>query len=63
MARGEVFRLIGMHPRLGSKIFPPMLNEGLLISDSPKGRVRLGFPTHAAGYWFPELYPAESPEN
>lgn len=63
MARGEVFRLIGMHPRLGSKILPLLLNEGLLMTDSLKGKVRLGFPTHAAGYWFPELYPAESPEN
>jgi Fic family protein len=63
MARGEVFRITGMHPRLGSKILSNMLSEGLLVSNSPKGAVRLGFPTHAAGYWLPELYPAESPEE
>jgi len=63
MARGEVFRLIGMHPRTGSKILRPLLEEGLLISDSPKGAVRLGFPTHAAGYWLPDLYPAESSDQ
>jgi len=33
------------------------LEEGLLVSDSPKGEVRLGFPIHAAGWYFPELYP------
>jgi Fic family protein len=63
MARGEVFRLTGMHPRTGSKVLQPLLEEALLVSDSPKGAVRLGFPTHAAGYWFPDLYPAESPEQ
>lgn len=61
IARGEVFRLIGIHPRTGSKVLQSLLEEGLGVSDSPKGPVRLGFPTHAAGYWFPDLYPAESP--
>jgi Fic family protein len=61
MARGEVFRLAGIHPRTGSKVLQNLLEGGLLLSDSPKGPVRLGFPTHAAGYWFPDLYPAEPP--
>jgi hypothetical protein len=34
-----------------------LLEEGLLVSDSPKGEVRLGFPIHAAGWYFPDLYP------
>jgi Fic family protein len=63
MARGEVFRLVGIHPRMGSKVLQTLLEEGLVVSDSPKGPVRLGFPTHAAGYWFPDLYPAESPHQ
>ena len=62
-ARGEVFRLIGIHPRMGSKVLQTLLEEGLVVSDSPKGPVRIGFPTHAAGYWFPDLYPAESPNR
>jgi Fic family protein len=62
-ARGEVFRLIGIHPRMGSKVLQTLLEEGLVVSDSPKGAVRLGFPTHAARYWFPDLYPAESPHQ
>lgn len=59
IARGEVFRLIGMSERSGRDILSGLLEEGLLISDSPRGPVRLGFPAHAAGFWFPELYPAE----
>lgn len=63
MARGEAFRLAGIHPRTGSKLLQTLLEEGLVVSDSPKGPIRLGFPTHAAGYWFPDLYPAQSPDQ
>jgi Fic family protein len=59
IARGEVFRLIGMSERSGRDILGSLLEEGLLVSDSARGPVRLGFPTHAAGYWFPDLYPPE----
>jgi Fic family protein len=59
IARGEVFRLTGMKPRTGSGVLQSLLEEGLLVSDTPKGPVRLGFPAHAAGYWFPALYPME----
>jgi DNA-binding IclR family transcriptional regulator len=61
IARGEVFRIIGMSERTGRDILKSLLEEGLLVSDSERGPVRLGFPTHAAGYWFPDLYPPESP--
>jgi hypothetical protein len=36
-----------------------LLAEGLLVSDTPKGPVRLAFPTFIAGYLFPDLYPAQ----
>jgi hypothetical protein len=52
IARGEVFRLIGMSERSGRDILNNLLEEGLVVSDSARGPVRLGFPTHAAGYWF-----------
>src|SRR5258708_11905662 len=63
IARGEVIRLIGMSERSGRDILRGLLNEGLLASDSPRGLVRLGFPSHAGGYWFPELYPPERTET
>lgn len=34
------------------------LAAGLLVSDSPKGSVRLGFPIAVVESWFPRLYPA-----
>jgi hypothetical protein len=37
-----------------------LVAEGLLVSDTPKGEVRIGFPIHAAGWFFPELYPVLS---
>jgi Fic family protein len=57
--RGEVFQIIEMSERTGRTILKNLLDEGLLLSKSEKGLVRLGFPTHAAGYWFPDLYPNE----
>ena len=59
ITRGEASTLTGMKERLGRDILGDMLEEGLLVSDSPRGPVRLGFPAHAAGYWFPDLYPLE----
>lgn len=59
IARGEVARLIGMSERTGRDVLKSLLDEGLLVSNSERGPIRLGFPTHAAGYWFPDLYPTK----
>ena len=37
-----------------------LVAEDLLVSDAPKGEVRIGFPIHAAGWFFQELYPVLS---
>jgi hypothetical protein len=34
-----------------------LLDLDLLISPTPKSRVRLGFPLSAVERWFPALYP------
>jgi len=57
MSRGEVFQIIKKSERTGRNILKGLLDEGLLVSKSEKGAVRLGFPAQAAGYWFPDLYP------
>ena len=59
MARGAVLRVSGMAERTGRDLLAQLLQEGLLVSDSPKGRVRLGIPTQVAGVLFPDLYPAQ----
>jgi hypothetical protein len=58
IARGEVFRILGISPRTAQKITGELLTQRLVISGSPKGPLRLGFPGDAAGHYFPNLYPA-----
>ncbi|HPX60227.1 MAG TPA: Fic family protein [Deltaproteobacteria bacterium] len=59
VSRGDIIRYSGMGERSGRQLLGQLLAEGLLVSDSPKGAVRLSFPTHVASYLFPELYPAQ----
>lgn len=59
ISRGEIATLMGVSERLGRDILNSLLKEGLLLSDSLRGPVRLGFPAHAASYLFPGLYPLE----
>jgi len=56
MTRGEVSEAAGSH-RTGRDILPQLIEEKILVSDMPKGPVRVAFPTHIAGYLFPDLYP------
>jgi hypothetical protein len=58
--RGDIIRVSGMAERTGRVLLGQLLNEGLLVSDTPKGAVRLSFPTHVAGHLFPDLYPAQA---
>jgi len=56
-ARGAVIAASGLKERTGRSLMGKLIGEGLLVSDTPKGDVRLGFPIHAAGWFFPDLYP------
>lgn len=55
--RGEIIRVSGMAERTGRSVLKQLLDEGALVSDSPKGAVRMTFSIHVAGYLFPDLYP------
>jgi Fic family protein len=55
--RGEFAPLAGRSERATRTALSQLLDEGLLMSDSPKGPVRLGFPLHSLPYLFPELIP------
>jgi Fic family protein len=59
VTRGDMIRVSGMAERTGRMLLGQLLDEGLLVSDTPKGPVRLAFPTFVAGYLFPDLYPAQ----
>lgn len=56
--RMEAGRLTGLPERTARNVLTAMLDEGLLESDSPKGKVRIAFPVHALGSLLPNLYPA-----
>jgi Fic family protein len=59
-ARGVVIEASGLKERTGRNLLAQLVAEGLLVSDTPKGEVRIGFPIHASGWFFPELYPVMS---
>ena len=59
-ARGAVIAASGLKERTGRNLLGQLIAEGLLVSDTPKGEVRMGFPIHAAGWFFPDLYPTLS---
>ncbi len=50
--------IIDASARTGQKVVGELLRRRLLVSDSPKGRLRLEFPAEAAGHYFPNLFPA-----
>jgi Fic family protein len=60
IARGEILRVSGLAERTGRILLGQLLTEGLLVSDSPKGAVRIGMPTTVAAYLFPDIYPRRS---
>jgi len=59
-SRGAIIAASGLKERTGRSLLGQLIAEGLLVSDTPKGDVRLGFPIHAAGWLFPNLYPTLS---
>ena len=56
--RGSVPGLIGLRERAARNATAELLAKKLLVSDSPRAPLRLGFPTEAVERWFPSLYPA-----
>jgi Fic family protein len=60
VARGEAARVTGTSERTARRIVSALIDAKLLISDSPKGPVRLGLPIHAVGSYFPQLFPEDT---
>ncbi|NDU91412.1 MAG: Fic family protein [Ferrovum sp.] len=57
-ARMEAHRITGLPERTARNVLGRLVEEGFLVSDTPKGKVRAGFPVRALGSLFPNLYPA-----
>jgi hypothetical protein len=56
LPRGEAAKFTGLS-RKGRDIVGQLVKEKILVSDSPKGHVRLGLPVDMAVRLFPGLYP------
>jgi Fic family protein len=56
--RGKADSITGYGERTARTTLSSLIERGLLISDSPKTPVRLGFPLEIVERWFPALYPA-----
>jgi hypothetical protein len=56
-ARGQAARLTGLKERTARTLLSRLIDEGLLISHTPKGPVRLQFSAHLLPVWFPDLGP------
>lgn len=56
-SRGEAADVLGMSASHASKILNELIQAGLLVSDTPKGKVRLGFPYKVLAHWLPGVYP------
>jgi Fic family protein len=56
-ARSQAQALTGYQERQARTVLTGLLERGVLVSDSPKGKVRLGFPLDIIERWLPSLYP------
>ena len=55
--RGKVVDILGYKERQARTVLTKLVEQGFLVSDTPKGSVRLGFPIEVIEKWFPKLYP------
>ncbi|MCD8564109.1 MAG: Fic family protein, partial [Burkholderiaceae bacterium] len=56
-SRGNAADILDMSAASSSKIISELVSEGILTSETPKGKVRLGFPYKVLKYWLPGVYP------
>jgi Uncharacterized conserved protein len=62
LPRNKIVEIVGMSERTARTVAKSLIDEGLLvpISDWHRSPLRLGFPPHAAGHWFPNLFPEKA---
>jgi hypothetical protein len=61
--RGEAGRIVGAGERTGRTVLTLSVEAGLLVSDTPKGLVRLGLPEKVHETYFPQLFPVQQATN
>lgn len=62
-ARGEASSITGLGERVARDTLKELLRLGFLTSGSAKGSIKISFPAAAIGYYFPNMFPAGSPNE
>jgi Fic family protein len=57
-SRGQAESLTGYEERQARSVLKSLLEQGFLVSETPRAPVRLGFPPTTLERWLPRLYPA-----
>mgnify|MGYP006358012871 FL=1 len=57
LERGKVSSITGYKERQARSILSQLIKEKFLVSDTPKGNVRMNFPLEIVEQLFPRLYP------
>lgn len=57
LERADFKAMLGLGDRLATAQISALLKRGLLQSDTPYGKLRLGLPMHALRFYFPRLWP------
>lgn len=55
--RADFKAMLGLGERQATAQVSALLKRGLLLTDSPYGKLRLGVPQHALRFYFPNLWP------
>jgi Fic family protein len=56
ITRGDAVRVSGLKERTARDMIGRMFAEGLIASDSPKGKLRIAFPDAVREFYFPRLF-------
>lgn len=57
LERGRIPNLIDASERTARRVISALVEKRLLISESHRASLRLGFPIDVVERWFPKLYP------
>lgn len=61
--RADFKAMLGLGDRLATAQVSALLARGLLMTDSPYGKLRFGVPQHALRFYFPHLWPEAEAQN
>ncbi len=60
LPRGEVGSILGVTDRHARRIVAALMAKNVLVSESPRAPLRLGFPAALASRWMPGLFPQKA---